>query len=189
MVLGAAGALGCGLATAQMNRGMGSSNSQSQIAQNAKMQNAANSGQRDGMFLQSAAQGGMAEVELGKLAQEKSNNQQVKDFGAKMVTDHTKMNDQVKDLAAKMNVNLPTEPTSADRREKAMLEQKSGADFDKAYMSAMVKDHKKDLSDFRSEVASTQNAQVKDLASQGQGVIAEHLKLAEETYKAVLKGQ
>jgi hypothetical protein len=64
----------------------------------------------DAAFYKNAAEGGMAEVELGKLAQEKSPTQSVKDFGAMMVSDHGAANDKLKAIADRKNIKLPTTP-------------------------------------------------------------------------------
>src|SRR5437879_3743412 len=73
------------------------------------------SGSADAHFMMKAAQGGMAEVELGNLAKDHASNQAVKDFGQQMVDDHTKAGNELKDLAAKKNVTLPTEVDAKDK--------------------------------------------------------------------------
>jgi putative membrane protein len=102
----------------------------------------------DAKFAVEAASGGMAEVELGKLAQTKATNAQVKDFGAMMVKDHAKANAEMKDLAGSKKIVLPNSLSNEDQKLKTRLASKSGADFDKAYVDAMVDDHKKDIKAF-----------------------------------------
>ena len=92
-------------------------------------------------FLVKAANMGMAEVELGKLAQEKARNEKVKSFGAMMVSDHTTANNEVKSLASQRNITLPDSVSNEKRKDKEDLAKKTGADFDKAFMRAMVDDH------------------------------------------------
>src|SRR5690242_9473059 len=87
----------------------------------------------DQHFMKKAAQGGMAEVELGQLAVQKASSDQVKQFGQRMVDDHTKANDQLKQLAAQEHVQLPTQPAAKDKATKARLEKLSGKEFDQAY--------------------------------------------------------
>ena len=95
-------------------------------------------------FWSKAAQGGMAEVELAKLALQKSQNADVKKFAQTMVTDHTKANDELKGLATKKNVTLPTD-LGSHKSTLDDLNGKTGADFDKAYVAAMVDDHEEDV--------------------------------------------
>ena len=102
----------------------------------------------DAKFAVAAANGGMAEVELGKLAQQKAQNAQVKNFGAMMVEDHSKANAELIDLAKSKKIVLPDSISADEQKLKAELESKSGADFDKAYVQAMLDDHKKDIADF-----------------------------------------
>jgi putative membrane protein len=102
----------------------------------------------DAKFATAAANGGMAEVVLGKLAQEKGSSQQVKDFGAMMVKDHAKANDELKQIAAGDKIMLPDSINTEESKLKAELASKSGSDFDKAYVNAMVDDHKNDIKDF-----------------------------------------
>ena len=82
----------------------------------------------DGAFFKKAAEGGIAEVELGKLAQEKSSNPSVKDYGAMMVRDHSAANDKLKSLAETKGIELPTSPSAMQMGTKAKLEVLSGRD-------------------------------------------------------------
>lgn len=102
----------------------------------------------DAKFAVEAANGGMAEVMMGKLAQEKSTNAKIKDFGAMMVTDHSKANDELKALAKSKNIALPLVVGSDEQKHYDDLNKKTGADFDKAYVSMMVDDHKTDIKHF-----------------------------------------
>jgi putative membrane protein len=102
-------------------------------------------------FWNKAAEGGMAEVELSKLAQTKSQNADVKKFAQMMITDHTKANTELKALAAKKNVTLPTALSSSHKSTLDKLGTLSGADFDKAYVDAMVSDHNDAVSLFQTE--------------------------------------
>ncbi|WP_448700853.1 DUF4142 domain-containing protein [Mucilaginibacter sp. AW1-3] len=96
----------------------------------------------DAKFAVNAADGGMAEVMLGKLAQEKSSNAQIKEFGGMMVTDHSKANDELKALAKSKNIALPLVVSADKQKAYDDLNKKTGADFDKAYVSAMIDGHK-----------------------------------------------
>jgi putative membrane protein len=111
----------------------------------AKSSSKSMTGEEDIKFINEAASGGMAEVELGQMAQTKATDPQVKEFGAMMVQDHTKANDELKALAEKKNITLPATPSEQQRKVKDELSTKSGKDFDNAYVLNMVKDHKKDI--------------------------------------------
>ena len=133
----------------------------------------------DKHFMKEAAEGGLAEVELGNLAAQKASNSEVKSFGERMVKDHSKANDQLKQIASNKGVNLPSQPSHADMAEKKRLEKLSGTQFDQAYMSAMLKDHKKDVSDFQKESQSGKDPDLKNFASQTLPTLQDHLKQAQ----------
>ena len=163
-----------------MNGSMGGPNGMG----NMPMNNAATGAMQDKKFAKAALAGGMAEVELGQLAQQKSNSDDVKKFGQRMVDDHTKLNDQMKPIAASIGVQPPADLTPKDKALMVKLQGLSGDDFDKAYIKAMLKDHKQDDKDFQTEMSSGQNPQEKDAASQGDAVIKQHLQMVEELAKA-----
>jgi putative membrane protein len=137
----------------------------------------------DRKFMEKAAQGGMAEVQLGKLAADKASNDQVKQFGQRMVDDHSKANDQLKQLATSKGVNLPTELDRSAQREMDKLQKLSGADFDREYMNHMVSDHKKDIGEFKS-AAKSKDADVKQFASSTLPTLEQHLDLAKSAEQA-----
>ena len=141
--------------------------------------------QSDQKFVMDAAKGGMAEVELGKLAQDKASSDQVKNFGKRMVDDHSKANDELQTLAKNKNITLPTDLDPKDKALKDRLSKLSGAAFDRAYMNAMLRDHRKDVSEFKMESTSGQDADVKAFASKTLPTLEDHLKLAQQTEKSV----
>lgn len=149
-----------------------------------QQQNAEAGTMQDKAFVRKALEGGMAEVQLGQLAQQKSQSQDVQQFGQKMVHDHTQLGDQLKPIAQQMGVAVPDKLPKKDQQLMDKLQGMSGAQFDAAYSKAMVKDHKDDLSEFRREADNTQNPQLKQVAQQGEQVITEHLHLAEQMEKA-----
>jgi len=138
-------------------------------------------------FAHKAAIGGMAEVELGNLAQQKASNDQVKQFGARMVQDHGRANEELKQLASTKGLQLPTSLDSKHQKDMNRLQKMSGAQFDKAYMSHMVDDHKKDVSDFQKEANSGHDSDLKAFAAKTLPVLQEHLQLAQSTNDAVKK--
>jgi len=134
----------------------------------------------DRVFLKEALEGGMAEVQLGQLALQKSNNADVKQFAQKMVDDHSKMGDQLKPIAQQIGVKIPDGPSKKDKATIAKLQALNGDDFDKAYMKDMVKDHKSDLTAFQSESDQGSNLAVKGAAGQYAPIIHQHLQMAEQ---------
>lgn len=139
----------------------------------------------DKTFVKKAMEGGMAEVKLGELAAQKASSNDVKQFGQKMVDDHTKLNDQMKPIASTLGVEEPTDVSPMDKALQKRLEGLSGDAFDKAYMQAMVKDHRKDLMEFKKEASTGKSSAVKDAASQGAQVISQHLQMAEQIAQKV----
>ena len=133
----------------------------------------------DDKFAMKAAQGGMAEVQLGQLAAQKGGTPEVKAFGQQMVDDHTKANDQLKQVAAQEKMALPTTMDPKDQALYTKLQGMSGAEFDKAYMKAMVKDHKEDVKEFQKEADKGKNPQIKNFASQTLPILQGHLSKAE----------
>jgi putative membrane protein len=147
------------------------------------MQAAGQPSPTDRMFVTKAMQGNMAEVQLGQLTLQKSNNEQVKEFAQRMIDDHTKLNDQMKPVAQQLGVTVPNEVAKNDRKTMAKLQALSGSAYDQAYIRDMVKDHKQDLSEFQMEASSGQDQTVKDAATQGSKVIAQHLQMAQQLAK------
>jgi putative membrane protein len=132
-------------------------------------------------FVKKALQGGDAEVQLGQLAQQKSQSDDVKEFAQKMVQDHTQMGDQLmKPLAKQIHADIPKGLSKKDKQFVAKLETLSGTQFDEEYIKAMVKDHKEDLKEFKSEEETTQNPNVKQAVQQGETVISQHLQLIQQ---------
>ena len=138
----------------------------------------------DQTFVTKAAAGGMAEVELGKLAQQHAASDQVKQFGSKMAADHQKANEQLKKIAAAKGINLPADMSSSDRREFDKLSKKTGADFDHEYMKEMVSDHKKDVKEFQSAAKSAADPEIKNFASSTLPTLQQHLDMAQQAEAA-----
>ena len=134
----------------------------------------------DKMFVKKAMQGNIAEVQLGQLTLQKSNNDQVKRFAQTMIDDHTKLNEQMRSVALQLSVEIPTEVSKKDKSLIGKMQALSGPAYDQAYIKEMVKDHKQDLSDFHMEAS---NGHVKDVATQGSKMISEHLQMAQQLAK------
>jgi putative membrane protein len=143
----------------------------------------------DQLFVKDAAGGGMAEVELGRLAVEKGSTDDVKKFGQRMVDDHTKANEELKDIAGKRNIPLPNEPDAKHKATKDHLSKLSGAEFDKAYMSDMLKDHNKDVAAFQRESNSGRDPEIKSFAAQTLPTLKDHLREARSIAAKVMKSR
>ncbi len=140
----------------------------------------------DEKLMTEIAQANLAEISAGKLAQEKSQNDQVKSFAQKMVDDHTKALDELKQVAQAKGVTLPTEP---DRQQKAMekrLSSLSGDKFDKQYLEqAGDRSHKDTHKLLKQASTKAQDSELKNYASKTMGVVESHQQLAEETERNV----
>src|SRR5467141_1964788 len=123
----------------------------------------------DKAFMMNAAKGGMMEVEWGKLAAQNGQNADVKKFGNRMVTDHSKANSELMALAKEEGVALPAAKSPGKWK------------TDKDYMAMMVKDHQTDLAEFQKEAQSGTDSDVKAFAAKGAKMVSAHLKLAQET--------
>ncbi len=128
-------------------------------------------------FMNDAAPGGMAEVTLGKMAAEKASDTEVKKFGQKMVDDHSKAGEKLQSLAQKKGVALSTDPMPAQKEIMDHLSKLSGADFDRAYVAAMVTAHKKDVAAFQGVSKNATDADVKAFATETLPTLEMHLKM------------
>ena len=176
-------------ATAQMNHGGATSPSQQTVPgsqpvqpEMSPMEQATDTDAQmtDKAFVRKALQGGMAEVQLGQLALQKSSNDDVKQFAQRMVDDHTKLGDEMKQVAQQLNVKVPDSPSGKDKSTMNKLQALNADEFDKAYIKDMVKDHQQDEKDFKTEAKNTTNPAVKQVAAQGEQVISEHLQMIEQ---------
>jgi putative membrane protein len=134
---------------------------------------------KDYKFASEAIQGGMQEVQLGELAKQKAGSQGVRDFGERMVTDHQKANDDLKQIVQKKGAILPATVSHHETSTLEHLQKLSGAEFDKAYVSDMVRDHKKDVKDFEKASQNLSDPDLKAFAEKTLSVIQEHLSIAQ----------
>ena len=181
--VGVAVLVAAGSASAQATTNPPTSNTTS------SMQSAAKVSSSDKSFVEKAAIGGMAEVQMGKLAQQKAGSDQVKQFGTRMVDDHSKANDDLKQVASHKGITLPSDLDAKHKNKMAKLEKLSGAQFDRAYTDDMVSDHKKDVAEFEKQAKSGNDADIKGFASKTLPTLQQHLSLAESTDKAVKGGK
>ena len=137
-----------------------------------------NFGSADRKFVMEAAMGGMAEVELGRLASERGSSEAVKQFGQRMVDDHSRANSELTQLVSGKGVTLPT---GLDAKHQALMTKMSalsGAAFDRAYAKEMVKDHNKDVALFQREAGQGTDADLKTFAQKTLPTLQEHLRMA-----------
>ena len=136
-------------------------------------------------FATEAARGGMAEVELGRLAAQKAADPSVREFGQRMVADHSRANAELKSLAAKKGMKLPNDMNSDQKSEMDKLAKISGAEFDKEYMSAMLKDHEDDVKAFETQSKDGNDADVKAFAAKTLPTLQGHLQMARDAAQKV----
>ena len=128
-------------------------------------------------FAKEAAQGGMAEVEMGRLAVERGTRPEVKQFGQRMIDDHSKANNELMQLAARKHMQLPKEVSSEQKEMMDKLSKRSGADFDKEYVEAMVEDHEHDVKAFEEQAEEGTDPDIKQFAAKTLPTVKQHLEL------------
>jgi len=143
----------------------------------------------DREFANKAAAGGLAEVEMGKLAQQISKNAEVKKFAERIVTDHTKANDELKALASAKGISLPASPSRVMHMKMEKMVKETGARFDHEYLEYMIEDHQKDIKEFEKQAKSGKDPDLTKWAGDKVPALQEHLKLAESTFAAVKSGK
>jgi putative membrane protein len=179
------------------NQNSNSSNSNSSKSQNSNANKSANrnmrgnsnaSGEQAGManmasqdrnFIMDAAMGGMMEVELGRIAAKQGASDAVKQFGQRMVDDHSKANSELMSLASSKGITLPTELDAKHREHVTKMSAMSGAEFDREYGKMMLSDHRKDVSEFEKQSTRGTDADLKAFATKTLPTLQEHLKMAE----------
>lgn len=132
----------------------------------------------DAAFMRQAASDGIAEVEHGRAATQNASSNDVKQFGQRMVDDHSKANDELKSLASQKQVTLPTDLEGKHRAMQDKLTKLKGAEFDKAYMAHMVTAHQQAVALFEKESKGGKDAEVKAFAQKTLPTLQEHLKMA-----------
>lgn len=136
-------------------------------------------GKTDQQFLMKAAKGGMMEVHMGQMAEKQGQSADVKKIGARMVADHTKVNNELMALAQTKGVKL-------DTRHK--MDKMDSANFDQMYLDQMVKDHEKDIAEFETEAKSGMDPEVKRFASKNLPTLKKHLEMVKSAQGKMKKG-
>ncbi|MCD9184875.1 MAG: DUF4142 domain-containing protein [Pyrinomonadaceae bacterium] len=129
-------------------------------------------------FYTQAAESGMAEVMLGNLALQKTQNEQIRQFAQQMVTDHTNANNELKQLAESKNITLPASVSSKQQSAYDKLNGMNGMDFDKAFMKQMVKDHESAVKLFQKQSEKGEDADAKAFAAKTLPTLQMHLQMA-----------
>lgn len=129
-------------------------------------------------FLHHAAEGQQSEIELGQMAIQKASNEQVKQFGARMIEDHTKARQEVQQLASKGGIQLQSQPVGSHKDIKDQLSKLSGKDFDRTYITAMLREHAKEMKELEQHALMEKNPEVRQWAAGAVPVVKEHLTKA-----------
>ena len=139
----------------------------------------------DKEFVIKATSCGMHEVELGKLAIQRGVDPTVKEFGQRMIADHSRANNELKAVAAKKNIELPSDLNSSQKSTMEKLSKLSGAEFDKEYISDMVNDHEEDVEDFQTQANKGNDPEIKAFAAKALPTLQGHLQKARELAKKI----
>ena len=132
----------------------------------------------DQKFLMDAAMGGLMEVQLGRWAVQYGTSPEVKQFGQRMIDDHSKANTELMQLASSKGVTLPTEMDEKHQRSVSKIARLKGAEFDRAYSKAMLGDHEKDVKEFEKQSTNATDADLKAFAGKTLPTLQEHLQMA-----------
>lgn len=136
----------------------------------------------DEKFAMEAAMGGLEEVELGRVAAQKGASDEVRQFGQRMVDDHSKANQDLMQVASAKGWTLPTALDAKHQAEVQKLSALSGDQFDKTYVDMMLKDHKKDVPEFQKEAAGGADADIKAFAARTTPTLQDHLQMIQRIH-------
>ena len=161
LAIGLAGALAAGTAMAQTN-----SSTQGKAADKASQK-----------FIKAAIEGDIAEIDVGKLAQEKGQSEAVKQYGAMLVKDHGAHKAKAEEVASQLGVTPPTGSSFGEKATYTKLKLLSGDSFDRSFAKAMVKDHQEDIKEFQKE--ASKNDPAGQLAKETLPTLRKHLHAAQ----------
>jgi putative membrane protein len=131
-------------------------------------------------FIKKAADGGMAEVELGRVAAKNAQRDDVKQFGKQMVSDHGKANENLKSVASKLTVTVPEKVSTKHQGLIDRMSKLSGPGFDARYIKEMVADHEEDIAEFEKARGEVTNEDLKKFIDETIPVMKEHLEMAKK---------
>lgn len=136
-------------------------------------------GKTDRQFMMKAAQGGMMEVQVAQMAQQKAASDDVKQFARQLEQDHSKANDQLKKIAQERGVDLPND-IGQHQQHVAKLQNLSGEEFDRAFMKMQVQHHKKDINEFKKHANRSMDTNLKEFANAQLPVLQQHYERAQQ---------
>lgn len=136
-------------------------------------------------FIKEAAEGNLAEVQMGQLAQQKSQNAEIKQLAQALVTDHAKANEQLQTVAQQQGVKFPTTPGRHHEHAQKHLEKLSGSQFDQEFATEQIRDHLKDIQKYEQSSKHIQDAALNQYIQQTLPQLRQHLQLAQQAAKAV----
>jgi putative membrane protein len=132
----------------------------------------------DKLWLQGAISGDRFEIQGGQIAQARAGTQAVKDYGARLVTDHTKSLKEAIALAKAHGVRVPRAPTQSEQWELRTIAGQAGAAFDTLYVDLETADHEQDISEAHDEIGDGTNPGVRAAARKEVPMLVTHLKIA-----------
>ena len=141
----------------------------------------------DSEFLVDATEINLEEIEIGRLAQTKSTNPEVKKFGKMLVDEHTKSAAEVKTIADSRNFSLPTSITEEGKDQYDKLNEKTGVDFDKKFADMMVDGHEKAIDKFKKASENATDQEIKTWASNNVSTLTSHLQHAKQLKESLDK--
>jgi putative membrane protein len=138
----------------------------------------------DQSFIHKTLEDDVAQEQMGQLAAQKSQSDDVKQFGEKMAQIHQQLTTQLMPVAKKLGVDEPKQPSKKDRQEIEKMQALSGADFDTAFLKAMLKDQQDDLKGFQQAAQGAQDPNVQQLAKMDEPVLNQHLQILQRIAQA-----
>lgn len=142
----------------------------------------------DESFVKKASQGGLAEVKLGEIAQQRAQNPEVKEFAQHLVSEHQQANTELQQLAQTKGMTLESEVSGKHKQTVSRLEKTKPEEFDKKFMEVVVKEHKDNVKEFKKQAEKGKDADVKSWAEKTLPSLEKHLQMAQQLQKKVAKG-
>lgn len=142
--------------------------------------NAAKTSASDERFLQQEVAANTAELKMAELATKKATRDDVRSYAEMLVSDHTKANAELTALAEKKGANLADPATDKHADTYRDLEAASGDEFDKKFLAAAIKSHRKCVKNFEKASTDSEDSEVKALAAKMLPTLQAHLQKAEE---------
>ncbi len=175
--------------TAAMNSNMNTATINSNTGSNTNSNMSSNTNENvsssDKEFIHNAAQGGIAEVQLGSVAVLRAQNDELRAFAQKMITDHSEATRELKGLAKQKGVEMPSGVSFEQQEVTMKLTGLSGAAFDKEYIKAMVKDHEKDVAEYQKQVDNASDADTKKFAAETLPTLKMHLEMIRDISRKI----